>query len=85
MPMKKIQHCKGQTGNQILVGVRFSTPVQTAPGPTQPPIQWVPGLLPRGKAVRTWCGSPTPHLMLKLKKEYTYIYSPSQPSCTILE
>jgi len=25
-------------------GVRFSAPVQTDPGPTQPPKQWVPGL-----------------------------------------
>ena len=23
---------------------RFSTPVQTGPGPTQPPTLWVPGL-----------------------------------------
>jgi len=25
-------------------GARFSAPVQTGPGPTQPPVQWVPGL-----------------------------------------
>jgi len=24
--------------------VRFSAPVQTGPGPTQPPVQWVPNL-----------------------------------------
>jgi len=24
-------------------------------GPTQPPVQWVPYLLPRGKAARAWC------------------------------
>jgi len=25
-------------------GARFSEPVQTGPEPTQPPVQWVPGL-----------------------------------------
>jgi len=34
----------GQPGDQILVGVRFSTPIQTGPEATQPPIKWVPGV-----------------------------------------
>ena len=34
-------------------GARFSAPAQTALGPTQPPIQWVPGLS-RGKAAGAW-------------------------------
>jgi len=39
----------GRSGDRISVGARFSTPVQTGPGePTQPPVQWVPGLS-RGK------------------------------------
>jgi len=29
-------------------------------GPTQPPIQWVPGFYPRGKAARVWHCPPTP-------------------------
>ena len=29
---------------ECLWGVRFSAPVQTGPGPTQPPVQWVPNL-----------------------------------------
>ena len=34
----------GRSGDRITVGAIFSAPVQTGPGPTQPPIQWVPGL-----------------------------------------
>ena len=34
----------GRSGDRIPVGARFSAPVQTGPGPTQPPVQWVPGL-----------------------------------------
>ena len=31
----------GQSGNQILVGARFSLLSRFAPGPTQPPVQWI--------------------------------------------
>jgi hypothetical protein len=34
----------GRSGDRILVGARFSTPIHTGPEATQPPIQWVPGL-----------------------------------------
>ena len=35
----------GRSGNRIPVLARFSAPVHTGPvGPTQPPVQWVPGL-----------------------------------------
>ena len=36
----------GRSGDRIPVGARLSAPVHTYPGPTQPPIQWVPGLSP---------------------------------------
>jgi hypothetical protein len=32
----------------------FTTASRTVLGPTQPPVQWVPGAHPRGKAAGTW-------------------------------
>ena len=34
----------GWSGDRIPVGTRFSAPVLAGPGPTQPPVQEVPGL-----------------------------------------
>jgi hypothetical protein len=46
-------------GFRILVGARdflLSAPAQIGPAaPSQPPAQWIPGLLPGGKAAAAWC------------------------------
>jgi hypothetical protein len=36
------------------VGARFSYLCRPALGSTQPPVQWVPGLIPGGKAAGAW-------------------------------
>ena len=59
----------GLSWNQIPVRVRLFCPSRQALGPTQPPVQWIPGLfLPRVKRpVR--CADHTPHIAPRLKKE----------------
>jgi len=47
------------------VGARFSAPIQT--GPTQPPVQWVPGLS-RGKERPRRDADPSPPSSAVVKK-----------------
>ena len=50
-------------------GRDFPRPSRPALGPTQSPVQWVPGLSLGGKAAGEWCWPPTHHLQCRgLKK-----------------
>ena len=46
----------------------FPHPSRPELGSTQPPTQWVPGLLPRSKVAGAWRLLSTPHLAPSLKK-----------------
>jgi hypothetical protein len=56
-------------GDRIPVGgADFQRPSILVLGQTQPPIQWVPGLFPSGKAAGRGVEHPS-HLATRLKKE----------------
>jgi hypothetical protein len=51
-------------------GRDFPHTSRSAPGPTQPPVQWVPGLS-RGTAAGAWCCHPPPSSAQVKKESYT--------------
>jgi hypothetical protein len=59
-------------------GWDFSHTSRPALGPTQPPVQWVPGL-PGGKTAGALCWPPTPTKRRGWEWIELYLYSPSRP------
>jgi len=53
----------------------FPHPSRPALGSTQLPVHWVPGLS-RGKAAGAWRWPPISHIAPRLKKEYSYNFTP---------
>jgi hypothetical protein len=66
-------------------GREFPHPSRPALGPTQPPIQWVPGLLPRGQSGRDVALTTHPPSSAEVEaRAELYICSPSGFSWTVL-
>jgi hypothetical protein len=59
-------------------GRDFPQPSRPALGPTQPPVQWVPCLFPRGKTGRgVGLATPSPPCAEAHESVQLYLYSPS--------
>jgi len=69
----------GQSGDRILVGARFSAPVQISPG-AHPGDTVGKGSFPGGKAVGAWRLPPTPSSAEVKERVELYLYSTSEPS-----
>ena len=82
-----IATCQGLDGPRIESrrGRDFPQRSKLALGPIQPTAKWLLDLFPRENAARAWRGTPTPSSAEVKERVKLYIYSPSDPSLSILE
>ena len=66
----------GRSGDRILVGARFSTPVQTGPGTHPASYSMGTGSLSRGYNDGAWCRPPTPSSAEVKESVELYLYPP---------
>jgi len=66
------------------LGGDISAPIQTGPGSTHPPVQWVPGPLPERTGEEVWLYHP--HISYRgERKSIDIALLPPGPSWTVLE
>jgi hypothetical protein len=65
-------------------GQDFSQPSRQALGPTEPPIQWEPGLFPGVKRSGPGVDHPPPSSAWVKERVELYLYSPSGPSWPVI-
>jgi hypothetical protein len=65
-------------------GREFPHPSRSDLGPTQPPIQWISGFFPGGKASGAWRWPPTRSSAEVKNRVGLYLYSPSGPSWPVI-
>jgi hypothetical protein len=70
----------GRSGDRTPRGGRFSGPSRPARRLTQPPVRWVSGLFPGGKAAEGWCWPLNP-ICAEVKQGYSL---PLPPHCACL-
>jgi hypothetical protein len=69
------QTIRGHSESVELIWFSSVSPSRAALGPTQPPIQWIPGLY-WGQSGRGVALNTHPHPAPRLKEEYSYTSAP---------